>query len=305
LARAAVGGREPPKHQPTNTHPTQFHGRPSGIRTVCETRFSSGRSAGELAFLHLNANGTYGKGEIRSGALGTRFYGPEFGGPYNFTMYVRHDKGEWAGDLVAGPASPWRVTYLPLFPKCQYQFQHAAIPLQIKMEGFAPWIPGDSKMSSLPVLFFDFQLTNPEATEKKVALAFTIPNPESDGGTPVRDKDGQIAGAVLPSRRAGGTLCGIVRNDGDARTTWGGDFTKGALNGAAGNRIASSLALPAHATRHIVFVFAWDFPAGRCGSVPICPHRFREGSVLFCPEQSLAAAWIIRAWNRIAIRNLC
>ncbi len=118
-------------------------------------------------FLHLNINGTYGKGEIRSGELGTTFYGPEFGGPYSFKMYVRHDKGEWAGDLVGGPASPWRVTCVPLFPKCQYKFEHGEIPLQVKMEGFAPWIPGDSKMSSLPVLFFDFQLTNPGAIRRK------------------------------------------------------------------------------------------------------------------------------------------
>jgi uncharacterized protein (DUF608 family) len=225
-------------------------------------------------FLHLNANGTYGKGEIRSGELGTKFYGPDFGGPYNFKLYVRHDKREWAGDLVAGPASPLRVTCLPLFPMCQYKFEHGAIPLQIQMEGFAPWIPGDSKMSSLPVLFFDFQLTNPDASEKSVALAFTIPNPEADGGRPVRDKDGKIAGAVLRSKRAGGgTLCGIVRNDGDARTSWGGDFTKGALNGAAGNMVASSLVLPAHATRHIVFVFAWDFPVYVSGDGRAWPRK--------------------------------
>jgi hypothetical protein len=225
-------------------------------------------------FLHLNANGTYGKGEIRSGELGTTFYGPEFGGPYSFKMYVRHDKGEWDGDLVAGPASPLRVTCLPLFPMCQYKFEHGEIPLQIEMEGFAPWISGDSKLSSLPVLFFDFQLTNPDASEKSVALAFTIPNPEADGGTPVRDKDGKIAGVVLQSKRAGGgTLCGIVRNDGDARASWGGDFTKGALNGAAGNMIASSLVLPAHATRHLVFVFAWDFPVYVSGDGRAWPRK--------------------------------
>ena len=96
------------------------------------------------------------------------------------------------------------------------------------MEGFAPWIPGDSKMSSLPVLFFDFQLTNPDASEESVALAFTIPNPEADGGKPVRDKDGKLAGAVLRSKRAGGgTLCGIVRNDGDARPVGAAPLPRG------------------------------------------------------------------------------
>ena len=117
-------------------------------------------------FLHLNSDGTYGKGEIRSGDLGLKFYGPQFGGPYNFKMYVRHDKGVWTGDLIAKPTSGVRVKYQPLFPKCQYEFQHRDIPLQVKMEAFAPWIPGDSKMSSLPVLFFDFEVTNPDATEK-------------------------------------------------------------------------------------------------------------------------------------------
>ena len=197
-------------------------------------------------FLHVNADGTYGNGEIRSGELGLKFYGPSFGGPYRFQLYVRHPKGEWSGDLVADAASGVRVDYLALFPKCKYKFAHDAMPLDVKMEAFAPWTPGDSKMSSLPVLFFDFQLTNPDAAEKTVALAFMVPNPECDDGKPVIEKEGQVAGVLLQSKRAGGgTLCGMVRNDGAARVTWGADFAKGKLSDTKGNLLASSIVVPA------------------------------------------------------------
>jgi len=177
---------------------------------VDDTPYYGGFGTG---FLHVNADGTYGNGEIRSGEMGLRFYGPSFSGPYRFQLYVRHPKGEWSGDLVADAATGVRVSYLPLFPECQYTFAHDAVPLGIKMDAFAPWTPGDSKMSSLPVLFFDFKLTNPEAAEKTVALAFMVPNPECDDGKPVIEKQGQVAGVLLHSRRAGGgTLCGMVKS---------------------------------------------------------------------------------------------
>ena len=154
-----------------------------------------------------------------------------------------------------------RVDYLPLFPKCRYKFRHDDLPLEVKMEAFAPWIPGDSKMSSLPVLFFDFQIANPDAAEKTVALAFMVPNPECDGGRPLLEKEGRVAGLLLQSKRAGGgTLCGMVRNDGDAQVAWGSNFAKGKLSGTKGNLLASSIVVPAKSTRHIVFIFAWDFP---------------------------------------------
>ncbi|MCX6872533.1 MAG: GH116 family glycosyl-hydrolase [Verrucomicrobia bacterium] len=192
-----------------------------------DTPYYGGFGAG---FLHINADGTYGGGEIRSGDLGLQFYGPTFGGPYRFQLNMKDAKGEWNGDLVAGGAAGMKVEYLPLFPKCQYTFKHQAMPLDVKMEAFAPWIPGDSKMSSLPVLFFDFQITNPDEFEKTVSLACMVPNPECDNGSPVREEGGQVDGLLLQSKRAGGgTLCGMIRNDGDGQVTWGSEFTKGKL----------------------------------------------------------------------------
>ena len=265
-------------------------------------------------FLHVNADGTYGNGEIRSGELGLKFYGPSFGGPYLFQLYVRHPKGEWSGDLVASAATGVRAEYLPLFPKCHYKFAHDALPLDVKMEAFAPWTPGDSKMSSLPVLFFDFQLTNPDAAEKTVALAFMVPNPECDDGKPVIEKEGQVAGVLLQSKRAGGgTLCGMVRNDGAARVTWGADFAKGKLSGTKGNLLASSIVVPAKSTRHIVFLFAWDFPVYVSGDGQKWPRKelghyhsnFYQGAdaiALDCRVKYRAIragvdAWFRRMWD--------
>ena len=224
-------------------------------------------------FLHLDAHGTYGGGEIRSGDVGQKFYGPTFGGPYNFKIYTRQGSQEWTGDLMASKTSGVRIDCLPLFPVCRYGFRHAALPLDVKMEAFAPWIPGDSKMCSLPVLFFDFQLTNPDAAEKTVALAMMVPNPECDAGKPVME-EGRVAGVLLQSKLAGGgTLCGMVRNDGEARTSWGGNFAAGQLSGAAGNLLASSIVVPAKSARHIVFIFAWDFPVYISGGGGKWPRR--------------------------------
>ncbi|MCY3018262.1 MAG: GH116 family glycosyl-hydrolase [Planctomycetota bacterium] len=278
---------------------------------VDDTPYYGGFGTG---FLHVNADGTYGNGEIRSGELGLKFYGPTFGGPYRFQLFVRHAKGEWSGDLVAGAASGMRVGYLPLFPKCQYTFQHDAIPLDVKMEAFAPWTPGDSRMSSLPVLFFDFQVTNPDAAEKTVALAFMVPNPDCDAGKPVIEKEDQVAGVLLQSKRAGGgTLCGMVRNDGDAQVTWGADFAKGRLSGTKGHLLASSIVLPAKSTRHVVFILAWDFPVYISGDGQKWPRKelghyhsnFYQGAdaiALDCRNNytSIHAgvdAWFRRMWN--------
>lgn len=242
----------------------------AGYALGADTPYYGGFGVG---FLHINADGTYGKGEIRSGDLGLGFYGPTFGGPYNFKIYTMRGSREWTCDLVAG-APGMRVGYRPLFPHCNYTFQHDSIPLSVTMEAFAPWIPGDSKMSSLPVLFFDFQITNPDADEKTVALAFQVPNPDCNSSRSVTGKDGQLAGVLLQSTRAGGgTLCGMVRNDSVAQVTWGGNFVKGKLNGAPGNMLASSVIVPAKTTRHVVFVFAWDFPTYISGNGSAWPRK--------------------------------
>ena len=278
---------------------------------VDDTPFYGGFGTG---FLHVNADGTYGNGEIRSGDLGVRFYGPSFGGPYRFQMDVKQAKGEWSGDLVANTASGMRVDYLPLFPKCQYKFAQDALPLGVTMEAFAPWTPGDSKLSSLPVLFFDFQLANPDPVEQTVALAFMIPNPECDGGAPVVEKPGKVAGVLLQSKRAGGgPLCGMVRNDGDAQVTWGGDFTNGRLSGTQGNQLASSIIVPPKSTRHVVFIFAWDFPLYISGDGQQWPRKelghyhnnFYQGAEAIARDCRLnyptiragVDAWFRRMWD--------
>ena len=104
----------------------------AGYALGADTPYYGGFGVG---FLHINADGTYGKGEIRSGDLGLGFYGPTFGGPYNFKIYTMRGSREWTCDLVAG-APGMRVGYRPLFPHCNYTFQHDSIPLSVTMEVF-------------------------------------------------------------------------------------------------------------------------------------------------------------------------
>ena len=49
---------------------------------------------------------------------------------------------------------------------------------------------------------------------------------------------------------------------------------------------------------------AWDVPGRTLWIRPHLPASFQGRLRRFCREQLLGAAWIIRAWNRIAIRNL-
>ena len=211
-------------------------------------------------FLRCFDNGAYGKGEIRSGDLGVKFFGPDFGGPYWARMHVTDGTREWSADL-SGSTSGMRVSYDPLFPICRYGFSHTNLPVEVSCDVFAPWIPGDSRLCSMPVLFFEYRLHNPGAVKQRLSIAFEVPNPEADSGQPVRDEKGGVVGVLLNSKRAGGgTLCGMVRNDGEAQTSWGGNFSKGALDGKAGNLLASSIVVPPNATRRVVFALAWDFP---------------------------------------------
>ena len=104
---------------------------------------------------------------------------------------------------MADAASGVRVDYLPLFPKCQVQVRARRRAARHEDGSLRALDPGDSKMSSLPVLFFDFKLTNPDVAEKTVALAFMVPDPECGGGKPMigRRPGGRRAPAIQAGRR--------------------------------------------------------------------------------------------------------
>ena len=153
-------------------------------------------------FLRCFDNGAYGKGEIRSGDLGVKFFGPDFGGPYWARMHVTDGTREWSADL-SGSTSGMRVSYDPLFPTCRYGFSHTNLPVEVSCDVFAPWIPGDSRLCSMPVLFFEYRLHNPGAVKQRLSIAFEVPNPEADSGQPVRDEKGGVVG-VLAELEAGG-----------------------------------------------------------------------------------------------------
>ena len=234
-------------------------------------------------FLHLNFDGTYGKGEIRSGDLRLEILRSAVWRPLQLCNVC----AAWQGGMVGRPCRQPQIGpadhLFAALPHVPIRVSSTSeIPLQTKMEAFAPWIPGDSKLSSLPVLFFDFQVTNPDPSEKTVAIAFTIPNPDCDGGKPV---DGRTARLPEPSSSRSGQAAAHFA---DCAKRWrcpdelGRRFyDKGTLarapcthgRGRPETCIASSIVLAGKATRHIVFVFAWDFPVYISGDGKKWPRK--------------------------------
>lgn len=65
------------------------------------------------------------------------------------------------------------------FPIGTIEFKDKKFPADIQMTAFNPFIPRDSKNSSLPVAFFEIEVENTEACEIKYQVAFSVANPYS------------------------------------------------------------------------------------------------------------------------------
>ncbi len=63
------------------------------------------------------------------------------------------------------------------FPIATLDFKDDCFPGNIKMTAFNPFIPLDSKNSSLPCAFFEFEVENTTAEDIRYQVAFTVANP--------------------------------------------------------------------------------------------------------------------------------
>jgi len=52
------------------------------------------------------------------------------------------------------------IRYEGIFPRAKLKFEEPALGLQVVLEAFSPWLPGDVKNSSLPACIFKITLTN-------------------------------------------------------------------------------------------------------------------------------------------------
>lgn len=63
------------------------------------------------------------------------------------------------------------------FPFCTLSFKDDKFPANVKMTAFNPFIPCDSKNSSIPVAFFEIEVNNTTDETIKYQIAFSVANP--------------------------------------------------------------------------------------------------------------------------------
>lgn len=63
------------------------------------------------------------------------------------------------------------------FPVANINFKDKRFPADIRMTAFNPFIPRDSKNSSIPAAFFEYEVENTEECDIKYQIAFSVANP--------------------------------------------------------------------------------------------------------------------------------
>jgi len=75
------------------------------------------------------------------------------------------------------------------FPVASICFKDKRFPANVKMTAFNPFIPCDSKNSSIPAAFFEIEVENIENCEMKYQIAFSVTNPFSTSINKYQKKD--------------------------------------------------------------------------------------------------------------------
>ncbi len=76
------------------------------------------------------------------------------------------------------------------FPFASIDFKDKMFPANVKMTAFNPFIPLDSKNSSIPAAFFELEVENTQNCEMKYQIAFTLENPFPKGMNKHEEKNG-------------------------------------------------------------------------------------------------------------------
>lgn len=103
---------------------------------------------------------------------------------------------------LAGLAHFPDVTFTGRFPFAELTYHCDAMPADIRLEAYNPFIPQDEDNSSLPAAFFDWTLTNTAGESTDYTLAFSVGNPFRirDGGFCTYDNKNGISSLTLASR---------------------------------------------------------------------------------------------------------
>ena len=185
------------------------------------------------------------------------------------------------------------------YPIAELSYHDPALPVDVRMEAFSPFIPLDSKNSGLPTIIFNLTVTNPTEHVMHTALLATLQNAVGwDGATPIFGNrsfcyggnsnslarlDGMTAINMSTTRLPedddgfGSMALAALAPDATFLTQWGdldtlwGDFADGTLSNVADSTpspvgytwngaLAQQMSLKPGESRTVAFIIAWHFP---------------------------------------------
>jgi len=76
------------------------------------------------------------------------------------------------------------------FPTASLTFSDKSFPASVSLEAFNPFIPLDSKNSSIPAAFYEISYTNPESETVEFSCTFSLANPFEQSVNKKIEKDG-------------------------------------------------------------------------------------------------------------------
>jgi len=97
------------------------------------------------------------------------------------SVHARTSSGKAAGRLLQLEAPEGLdpiagLTYTGRFPFVEIAYSDEALPCQVTLEAFSPFVPHDAASSSLPLVFFTFRLRNPIAEPMTATAAISWAN---------------------------------------------------------------------------------------------------------------------------------
>lgn len=79
--------------------------------------------------------------------------------------------------MFAGLQTPSEIHYWGHYPVADMEFEMSGSPLDVSLRSWAPFVPGDSKISNTPGAVFDVHLKNSTAQRQSGKLVFSFPGP--------------------------------------------------------------------------------------------------------------------------------
>ena len=220
-----------------------------------------------------------------------------------FAVWAKPEDGKPVARLLHTPSIEGmteisETEFIGEYPIAEIRYKDSALPVNVSMEAFSPFIPMNSRDSGLPGIFFVFKIKNPGQKEVSVSLAASLQNAVNyDGRSPIDGigfegyggnvnkivkQEGVTAiemtnPGLSANERQFGTMTLAVISDASALAAWDSpedfwaDFSKDgvlhtiynepSLRGRTWNgALAAPFTLKPGQEKSVVFLMTWHFP---------------------------------------------